>query len=83
MVKSAGTLLLGKCHKGYVLIRKQRMSLLQCVTECFITSKCEAINYKKDWNLCELFANATSENLFNEKKCAFSDIAPWPKVCFV
>lgn len=83
VVNSPGTLVMGKCHKGYVLIRKQRTSLLQCVTECFITSKCEAINYRKVWNLCELVSNATSGNLFDEKECAFSDIVSWPTVCYL
>lgn len=81
-ISNLGTLLRGKSHKGNVIIRKQQMSLLECVTECLITSTCEAINYRKSWNLCELITNATLEDLLDEKGCAYSDISTWPKVSY-
>lgn len=56
------------------------MSLLECVKECFVTNQCEAINYRKLWELCELVTNISQDNIVYARECLYSEILTWPKV---
>lgn len=75
-----GTIHDGKRSNGKTLVRKQQMSLLECVKECLVTTRCDAINYRKIWNLCELVESTFIKDEVEDKECMYSVISTWPKV---
>lgn len=69
-----------KCHQSNILRRIRQTTLLTCVKECFITSQCTAINYRKNWSLCDVVGEITDSALVEEDGCSFSKISTWPNV---
>ncbi|CAG2204216.1 unnamed protein product [Mytilus edulis] len=67
-----------KCHISNILRRIRQTTLLTCVKECFITSQCTAINYRKNWSLCDVVGEITDSALVEEDGCSFSKISTWP-----
>ena len=79
ILNTIGELQPGKYSKGEVLVRKHQISMLECIKECFITSNCTAINYRRKWNFCDL-VNESSDDVADDKKYVYSNISRWPKV---
>ncbi|VDI48766.1 Hypothetical predicted protein, partial [Mytilus galloprovincialis] len=61
-----------KCHQSNILRRIRQTTLLTCVKECFITSQCTAINYRKNWSLCDVVGEITDSALVEEDGCSLS-----------
>lgn len=81
-VTKLGTLQHGKSQEHNILRRVQRVGMHECVTECLVTSQCIAINYRKDWKLCDLLGEIPrGKKLRDESGSTFSKISTWPKVC--
>ncbi|CAG2257276.1 unnamed protein product [Mytilus edulis] len=79
-VGGIGHLLHNKSQNINILRRLQRMSMLQCVKECFTTSQCIAINYRKNWKLCDILDKLPDgEKLQNESGSIYSKLSSWPK----
>ncbi|CAC5382799.1 Fibrinogen-like protein A,Ryncolin-4,Angiopoietin-related protein 7,Angiopoietin-related protein 1,Ficolin-3,Ficolin-1-B,Ficolin-2,Ryncolin-1,Tenascin-R,Fibrinogen-like protein 1,Tenascin-X,Fibrinogen C domain-containing protein 1-A,Ryncolin-3,Tenascin,Fibroleukin,Fibrinogen C domain-containing protein 1,Ryncolin-2,Angiopoietin-2,Angiopoietin-related protein 2,Microfibril-associated glycoprotein 4,Ficolin-1-A,Ficolin-1,Fibrinogen C domain-containing protein 1-B [Mytilus coruscus] len=79
-VDGIGHLQHNKSQNINILRRLQRMSMLQCVKECFMTSQCIAINYRKNWKLCDILDKLPDgENIQNESGSIYTKIASWPK----
>ncbi|VDH97400.1 Hypothetical predicted protein [Mytilus galloprovincialis] len=79
-VGGIGHLLHNKSQNINILRRLQRMSMLQCVKECFTTSQCIAINYRKNWKLCDILDKLpVGEKLQNESGSIYSKLSSWPK----
>ncbi|XP_052084748.1 uncharacterized protein LOC127721942 [Mytilus californianus] len=70
----------GICSWTGVLLRFRQLSLLECAKECFITSQCTSINYRKNWKLCDLVMSETDGNkIANDSTCIKSNITTWKK----
>ncbi|XP_063397626.1 uncharacterized protein LOC134681929 [Mytilus trossulus] len=71
----------GKSSRKNVIRRIRNMSLLQCVKECFLTSECIAVNYRKNWKLCDAVGDISDDDklLVHEDGCIFSEISTWSK----
>ncbi|CAG2225023.1 Angiopoietin-related protein 1,Ficolin-1-A,Angiopoietin-1,Fibrinogen C domain-containing protein 1,Ryncolin-1,Tenascin-N,Angiopoietin-related protein 7,Angiopoietin-related protein 6,Ficolin-3,Fibrinogen C domain-containing protein 1-B,Fibroleukin,Fibrinogen-like protein 1,Ficolin-1,Ficolin-1-B,Angiopoietin-4,Tenascin-R,Ryncolin-2,Techylectin-5B,Fibrinogen C domain-containing protein 1-A,Microfibril-associated glycoprotein 4,Fibrinogen-like protein A,Ryncolin-3,Fibrinogen gamma chain,Angiopoietin-2,Tenasci len=71
----------GKSSRKNVIRRIRNMSLLQCVKECFLTSECIAINYRKNWKLCDAVGDISDNDqpLVHEDGCIYSEISTWSK----
>ncbi|XP_071139112.1 fibrinogen-like protein 1 [Mytilus edulis] len=79
-VTKLGTLQHGKSQEHNILRRVQRVGMHECVTECLVTSQCIAINYRKDWKLCDLLGEIPrGKKLRDESGSTFSKISTWPK----
>ncbi|CAC5416913.1 MRC [Mytilus coruscus] len=75
-----GLLKWDKCSKTGVLLRYQKLSLLQCVKECFVTSQCTSINFRQNWDVCEVVTAVTNSNdMDDDSKCVKSYISSWEK----
>ncbi|CAG2230281.1 unnamed protein product [Mytilus edulis] len=61
-ISGPGLLKFGKCSKIGVLLRYHQLSLLECVKECLITSQCISINYRHNWNLCDVVTSVSNSN---------------------
>ncbi|CAC5404895.1 Ryncolin-2,Ryncolin-4,Ficolin-2,Ryncolin-1,Ryncolin-3,Fibrinogen C domain-containing protein 1 [Mytilus coruscus] len=68
-----------KSQQTNILRRIRQLSLLKCVKECFMTSQCTAINYRQNWDLCDVVGEITDGALVEEDGCIFSKISTWPK----
>ncbi|CAC5404896.1 Fibrinogen-like protein A,Ryncolin-4,Angiopoietin-related protein 7,Angiopoietin-related protein 1,Ficolin-3,Ficolin-1-B,Techylectin-5A,Ficolin-2,Ryncolin-1,Tenascin-R,Fibrinogen-like protein 1,Angiopoietin-1,Fibrinogen C domain-containing protein 1-A,Ryncolin-3,Tenascin,Techylectin-like protein,Fibrinogen C domain-containing protein 1,Fibrinogen gamma chain,Ryncolin-2,Angiopoietin-related protein 6,Techylectin-5B,Angiopoietin-related protein 2,Angiopoietin-2,Microfibril-associated glycoprotein 4,Ficolin-1 len=77
----SGHLQHGKSSQKNVIRRIRNISLLQCIKECFLTSACTAINYRKNWKLCDAVADKINNDrdLIHEDGCIFSKISTWYK----
>lgn len=75
-----GHLQLRKSQQTNILRRIQQITLLKCVQECFITSQCIAINYRKNWDLCDVLGEMINGTLEDVEGCIYSEISTWPKV---
>ncbi|VDI11004.1 Hypothetical predicted protein [Mytilus galloprovincialis] len=79
-ISGPGLLKFGKCSKIGVLLRYHQLSLLECVKECLITSQCISINYRHNWNLCDVVTSVSNSNdMDNDTTCVTSDISTWEK----
>ncbi|VDH99146.1 Hypothetical predicted protein [Mytilus galloprovincialis] len=75
-----GLLEFGKCLKVGVLLRYHKVSLLECVKECLITSQCTSFNYRHNWNLCDVVSSVSNSNdVDDDTTCVTSDISSWEK----
>lgn len=80
-ISGSGLLKFGKCSKIGVLLRYHQLSLLECVKECLITSQCMSMNYRHNWNLCDVVMSVSNSNdMDNDTTCVTSDISTWEKV---
>ncbi|CAC5404894.1 Fibrinogen-like protein A,Ryncolin-4,Angiopoietin-related protein 7,Angiopoietin-related protein 1,Ficolin-3,Ficolin-1-B,Techylectin-5A,Ficolin-2,Ryncolin-1,Tenascin-R,Fibrinogen-like protein 1,Angiopoietin-related protein 4,Angiopoietin-1,Tenascin-X,Fibrinogen C domain-containing protein 1-A,Tenascin-N,Ryncolin-3,Tenascin,Fibroleukin,Fibrinogen C domain-containing protein 1,Fibrinogen gamma chain,Ryncolin-2,Angiopoietin-related protein 6,Techylectin-5B,Angiopoietin-related protein 2,Angiopoietin-2,Microfi len=68
-----------KSQQTNILRRIRQITLLKCVNECFMTSQCTAINYRKNWDLCDVVGEMINGTLVDEDGCIFSKISTWPK----
>ncbi|VDI64954.1 Hypothetical predicted protein [Mytilus galloprovincialis] len=68
-----------KSQQTNILRRIQQITLLKCVQECFITSQCIAINYRKSWDLCVVLGEMINGTLEDVEGCIYSEISTWPK----
>lgn len=67
-----------------ILRRLQLLSLIECVRECFLTSWCIAVNYRKNWKICDILGQPTiGENLQIEEASIFTKRSSWSKVRFI
>lgn len=80
-ISGPGLLKFSQCSKIGVLLRYHTISLLECVKECLITSQCMSINYRQNWNLCDVVLSVSnSSDMDNDTTCVTSDISTWEKV---
>ncbi|VDI75140.1 Hypothetical predicted protein [Mytilus galloprovincialis] len=63
-----------------ILLRIRNKSLMECAKECLLTSQCKAINYRKNWKLCDALGDRPDgEAIQDESGSVYSDISTWPK----
>ncbi|CAC5418165.1 Fibrinogen C domain-containing protein 1 [Mytilus coruscus] len=75
-----GQLKHGKSQHVNILRRTRDKSLMECAKECLLTSQCQAINYRKNWKLCDaLGERSDGEAIQVESGSIYSDISTWPK----
>ncbi|XP_052085174.1 uncharacterized protein LOC127722326 [Mytilus californianus] len=75
-----GQLKHGKSQHVNILRRIRDISLIECAKECFLTSQCQAINYRKNWKLCDaLGERPDGEAIQDESGSVYSEISTWPK----
>jgi hypothetical protein len=83
-VVKLGLLETHRCQQNGVLRRINQISLLDCVKECFMTSQCTAINYRRNWYLCDINMDSTIDvDFVKETGCVYSRIDTWTQVSFV
>jgi hypothetical protein len=83
-VVELGLLETHRCQQNGVLRRINQISLLDCVKECFMTSQCTAINYRRNWYLCDINMDSTIDvDCVKETGCVYSRIDTWTQVSFV
>ena len=83
-VVELGLLETHRCQQNGVLRRINQISLLDCVKECFMTSQCTAINYRRNWYLCDINMDSTIDvDFVKETGCVYSRIDTWMQVSFV
>ena len=75
-----GILQFGKRQQNNTLRRLTDMSLLKCVQECVKTSNCTAVNYRKNWKLCDILGESKNDKLEDENGCIYSEISTWKTV---
>ncbi|VDI45879.1 Hypothetical predicted protein [Mytilus galloprovincialis] len=75
-----GQLKHGKSQHMNILQRIRNKSLMECAKECLLTSQCKAINYRKNWKLCDaLGERPDGAAIQDESGSVYSDISTWPK----
>ncbi|VDI22089.1 Hypothetical predicted protein, partial [Mytilus galloprovincialis] len=75
-----GQLKHGKSQHMNILRRIRNKSLMECAKECLLTSQCKAINYRKNWKLCDaLGERPDGAAIQDESGSVYSDISTWPK----
>ncbi|CAG2236455.1 unnamed protein product [Mytilus edulis] len=80
-IDKTGHLETGKSQQDNILRRITRVSMLECIKECFVTSQCMAVNYRKNWKLCDLLAELPPDkNLRNELGSIYTKVSTWNKV---
>lgn len=78
-----GEILHGKCAKTAALRRIMNVDLLDCITECRLTSGCKSVSYRQTWKTCDLNSDTDKSYLSDEQGCQFTDVLTWPKVCVI
>ncbi|XP_052079171.1 angiopoietin-related protein 6-like [Mytilus californianus] len=69
-----------RSQQSNILRRLQQLSLVECARECFLTSWCVAMNYRKNWKLCDLLGHLTAgENLQIEAGSIYTKRSTWSK----
>ncbi|CAG2193822.1 unnamed protein product [Mytilus edulis] len=54
--------------------------MLECIRECFVTSQCMAVNYRKNWKLCDVLGDLPPDkNLRNELGSIYTKVSTWNK----
>ncbi|CAC5396822.1 unnamed protein product [Mytilus coruscus] len=76
-----GKLEFGRCSSINVLRRLSRLGMIDCVRECLVTSQCKGINYRPDWQMCDVVGEIISKDLGPEDGCVHSNISTWPEDC--
>ncbi|CAG2221918.1 Fibrinogen gamma chain,Ryncolin-4,Fibrinogen-like protein A,Ficolin-1-A [Mytilus edulis] len=75
-----GQLKHGKSQHMNILRRIRNKSLMECAKECLLTSQCKAINYRKNWKLCDALGERPDDEAIQvESGSVYSDISTWPK----
>ncbi|XP_063404686.1 uncharacterized protein LOC134688143 [Mytilus trossulus] len=77
--KQQGKLEFGRCSSINVLRRMLRLGMIDCVRECLVTSQCKGINYRPDWQMCDVVGEIKQGDLEVEDGCVYSNIATWPE----
>lgn len=79
-LRKIGQLKHGKSQHVNILRRIRDRSLMECAKECFLTSQCQAINYRKNWKLCDaLGERPDGEAIQDESGSVYSEISTWPQ----
>ncbi|XP_052079172.1 uncharacterized protein LOC127717536 [Mytilus californianus] len=69
-----------RSQQSNILRRLQQLSMLECVRECFLTSWCVAVNYRKNWKICDVLGDLTAgENLQIEVGSIYTKRSTWSK----
>ncbi|XP_052080667.1 techylectin-5B-like [Mytilus californianus] len=69
-----------RSQQSNILRRLQQLSMLECVRECFYTSRCVAVNYRKNWKLCDVLDELPAiENLKVEAGNIYTKRSTWSK----
>ncbi|CAC5404468.1 unnamed protein product [Mytilus coruscus] len=76
-IRQQGILQFERCQSTDILRRLIRISMLECVKECMITSHCTGINYRHLWLMCDILGDA--KDLTSEMNCVYSAIKTWDK----
>lgn len=81
-IVQTGHLQHGVCYQGNNILRRiEGTNLLNCVKECMMTSNCTSINYRTNWNCCDVIGELVlGQQLYKEPGCIHSMISTWPKV---
>ena len=80
-IPNRGEIIYGQCYRQTALRRLPRISFLTCLKECMKTSNCSSVSYRRDWKMCDLHGNITSEvKLVQEHGCFSSNISSWSLV---
>ncbi|CAG2191947.1 Tenascin [Mytilus edulis] len=69
----------GRCSAINVLRRMLRLGMIDCVRECLVTSQCTGINYRPDWQMCDVVGEINHGDLEVEDGCVYSYISTWPE----
>ncbi|CAC5396824.1 Angiopoietin-4,Angiopoietin-1,Ficolin-2,Tenascin-R,Tenascin,Fibrinogen C domain-containing protein 1-B,Fibrinogen C domain-containing protein 1 [Mytilus coruscus] len=69
----------GRCSSINVLRRISRLGMIDCVRECLVTSQCKGINYRPDWQMCDVVGEIIPEDIGHEDGCMYSNISTWPE----
>ncbi|CAC5406981.1 unnamed protein product [Mytilus coruscus] len=79
-IDKTGHLETGKSQQDNILRGITRVSMLECIKECFVTSQCTAVNYRKNWKLCDVLADLPpGKNLQNELGSIYTKVSTWNK----
>ncbi|CAC5397224.1 MRC [Mytilus coruscus] len=76
-IRQPGILQFERCQSADILRRLSRISILECVKECMVTSHCTGINYRHLWLMCDTLGD--SKDLTSEINCVYSAIKTWDK----
>ncbi|CAC5360216.1 Fibrinogen-like protein A,Ryncolin-4,Angiopoietin-related protein 1,Ficolin-3,Ficolin-1-B,Ficolin-2,Ryncolin-1,Tenascin-R,Fibrinogen-like protein 1,Tenascin-X,Fibrinogen C domain-containing protein 1-A,Tenascin-N,Ryncolin-3,Tenascin,Fibroleukin,Fibrinogen C domain-containing protein 1,Ryncolin-2,Fibrinogen beta chain,Angiopoietin-related protein 2,Angiopoietin-2,Microfibril-associated glycoprotein 4,Ficolin-1-A,Ficolin-1,Fibrinogen C domain-containing protein 1-B,Angiopoietin-4 [Mytilus coruscus] len=79
-IDKTGHLETGKSQQDNILRGITSVSMLECIKECFVTSQCTAVNYRKNWKLCDVLADLPpGKNLQNELGSIYTKVSTWNK----